>query len=196
MTKYTYMALALAPMVCMTVQASPEVAAQDTIKAAITQLTARLNGAQDKDLPALISELDAQLSASTPAILQALEPLTNAQRAGVIQGLMTAPELQALATAAAPLSEGQAAAALMPAIAGDANPAELAATLPYKTKLQVIDVAANLLKICIGLGIDSPEVHGMFFPTEVEMEVEVPCDSGTIEEPCEEEVCEEEAYAE
>lgn len=187
MTKYTYMALALAPMVCMTVQASPEVAAQDTIKAALTQLTARLNGAQEKDLPTLIAELDAQLSASTPAILQALEPLTNAQRASVIQGLMAAPELQALAAAAAPLGEGQAAAAIMPAIAGDADPAELAASLPYKTKMQVIDVAANLLKICIGLGIDSPEVHGMFFPSEADMGEEAPCESGAIEATCEEE---------
>lgn len=165
MTKYTYMALALAPMVCMTVQASPEVTAQDTIKAALTQLTARLDGAQDKDLPTLISELDAQLSASTPAIVQALEPLTNEQRLSVMQELMSAPELNALVAAAAPLSEGKAAAALMPTIIGEADPQELAATLPFKTKLQVIDIAANLLKICIGFGIDNPAVHGMFMPS-------------------------------
>lgn len=187
MTKHTYLALALAPMACMAVQASPEVTAQDTIKAALTQLTVCLDGAQDKDLPTLISELDAQLSAGTPAILQALEPLTNAQRAGVIQGLMTAPELNALVAAAAPLSEGKAAAALMPTITGEATPTALSSTLPFKTKLQVIDIAANLLKICIGLGIDSPDVHGMFFPTN---------DGMGAEEPCEEEYGEDEDYAE
>lgn len=187
MNKYTYMALALAPMVCMTVQASPEVTAQDTIKTALTQLTARLDGAQDKDLPALISELDAQLSASTPAIVQALEPLTNEQRLSVIQGLMSAPELNALVAAAAPLSEGKAAAALMPTITGEADPTELSSALPFKTKLQVIDIAANLLKICIGLGIDSPAVHGMFMSADDDdMGEDAPCESGTIEDPCEE----------
>lgn len=187
MTKYTYMALALAPMVCMTVQATPEVTAQDTIKAALTQLASRLDGAQDKDLPTLISELDAQLAASTPAILQALEPLTNEQRLNVIQGLMAAEELNALVTAAAPLSEGKAATTIMPALSGEADPAELASALPFKTKLQVIDIAANLLKICIGLGIDSPQIHGMFMSSDDDtMGEEEPCESGTIEEPCEE----------
>ena len=157
--------LALAPMACMTAQASPEATAQDTIKAALTQLTTRLHGAQDKDLPTLISALDAQLSCSTPAILQALEPLTNAQRLSVIQGLMEAEEVNTFMAAGPTLGESKALTTLMPALTGEGDIGEVFATLPFKTKLQVVDIAANLLKICIGLGIDSPEVHGMFVPT-------------------------------
>ncbi len=176
MTQYSYIALALAPVVCLTAQATPEATAQDTIKTALTQLTTRLSNAQDKDLPTLISELDAQLADSTPAILQALEPLNNEQRLSVIQGLMQATELSALMEASAPLAEGKAAATLMPAISGETPPTELAATLPYKTKLQIIDIAANLLKICIGLGVDDPAIHGMFMPNDEPDSCEVTCE--------------------
>ena len=38
-----------------------------------------------------------------------------------------------------------------------------------------MDIAANLLKICIGLGIDSPAVHGMFMSNDDDMGEEAPC---------------------
>lgn len=172
MNKYTYIALALAPMVCITAQATPEEAAQTTIKAAISNLTTQLADAKDKDLPALISELDALLSRCTPEILTSLEPLTDEQRLTVITGLMQSPELGALMAAVEPLSESKAAATMLPAIGGEADPAGLAASIPLKTKLQAVDITANLLKIAFGLGIDSPTVQGAFFPT---CEEEVPC---------------------
>lgn len=172
MNKYTYIALALAPMACITAQATPEVAAQTTIKAAITNLTTQLADAKDKDLPTLISELDALLSRCTPEILTSLEPLTDEQRLAVITGLMQSPELGALMAAVEPLGESKAAATVMPAIGGETDPASLAASMSLKTKLQAVDITANLLKIALGLGIDSPTVQGAFFPTSEEEE---PC---------------------
>lgn len=165
MNKYTYIALALAPMVCITAQATPEEAAQTTIKAAITNLTTQLADAKNKDLPTLISELDALLSRSTPEILATLEPLTDEQRLAVITGLMQAPELSALMAAVESLNESKAAASVMPAIGGATDPASFAASMPLKTKLQAVDITANLLKIALGLGIDSPTVQSAFFPS-------------------------------
>ncbi len=162
MNKHVFFAMALAPVVCMTAQATPEVAALDSIKAAMRNLTTVVSSAQDKDLPALVAELDAVLSAAVPGILTQLEPLTDEQRLSVIQGLMQAEELGQLVEGAAPLAEGKAAATLMPAIAGEADPVALSASLPFKTKVQVVDIAANLLKLAIGLGADSPAVQEMF----------------------------------
>lgn len=161
MNKYTFFAMAMAPMVCMTVQANPEVAALDSIKAAIRNLTTVVSGAQDKDLPTLVADLDAVLSAAVPGILTQLEPLTDEQRLSVIQGLMQAEELGQLAEGAAPLAEGKAAATVMPAIAGEGDPVALSASLPFKTKTQLVDITANLLKLAIGLGVDSPAVQEM-----------------------------------
>ena len=162
MNKYTYIALALAPMACMTVQASPEVTAQDTIKAAVTQLSTQLSGAQDKDLPTIVSEIASVLSSCTPGILQALEPLTNEQRMTVVSSLMASEEMNALAMAAAPLAEGKAAAEVMPAVSGEGDPMALVATLSSKTKIETVDIVANLLKIGIALGLDSPELLESF----------------------------------
>lgn len=161
MNKYTYFALAMAPVVCMTAQATPEVAALDSIKAAMSELTTLVSTSQDKDLPTLVADLDAVLAAAMPGILAQLEPLTDEQRMSVIQGMMQSEELSKLAEGAAPLSEGKAAATLMPAIAGEGDPVALSASLPFKTKIQVIDIASNLLKLTIGLGIDSPAVQQM-----------------------------------
>lgn len=162
MNKYTYIALALAPMACMTVQASPEVTAQDTIKAAVTQLSTQLSGAQDKDLPTIVSEIASVLSSCTPGILQSLEPLTNEQRMTVVSSLMASEEMNALAMAAAPLAEGKAAAEVMPAVSGEGDPMALVATLSSKTKIETVDIVANILKIGIALGLDSPELLQSF----------------------------------
>ena len=172
MNKYTYIALALAPMACMTVQASPEVTAQDTIKSAITQLSTQLSGAQDKDLATVVSEIASVLSSCTPGILQALEPLTNEQRMAVVSALMESEEMNALAMAAAPLAEGKAATEVMPAVSGEGDPMALVATLSSKTKIETVDIVANLLKIGIALGLDSPELLESFMGSEAEGE---PC---------------------
>ena len=162
MNKDTSIALALAPMACMTVQASPEVTAQDTIKAAVTQLSTQLSGAQDKDLPTIVSEIASILSSCTPGILQSLEPLTNEQRMTVVSSLMASEEMNALALAAAPLAEGKAAAEVMPAVSGEADPMALVSTLSSKTKIETVDIVANLLKIGIALGLDSPAMLESF----------------------------------
>ena len=163
MNKYTYIALALAPVAGMTVQASPEVTAQDTIKAALTQLATQLSGSQEKDLPSIVAELDSLLASCTPGILQALEPLTAEQRSTVLSSIMQAEEINALAAAAAPLSEGKAAATVMPA------------SLTPQTKMQMVDITANLLKIGIALGLDSPAVLESFMGGSEEEEEAPAC---------------------
>lgn len=159
MFKYTCLALALAPAVCMTAQANPEVNATTTIRAAISNLAAVAANSQTKDLPTVISEIDALLSRSTPEILSTLEPLTDEQRVAVITALMQAPELAQLMESLEPLMSSPAAAELMPVMAGEADPAAMAAAQPIKTKFQVVDICANLLKISIALGVDSPTVQ-------------------------------------
>ncbi len=166
MFKTTCLALVLAPAVCMTAQANPEVAATTSIRAAIGHLAAVAADSQTKDLPTIISEIDALLSRSTPEILASLESLTDEQRVAVITALMQAPEIAQLMGSLEPLMASPAAAELMPVMAGEADPAAMAAAQPLKTKLQVIDICANLLKISIALGVDSPTVQaalgGMF----------------------------------
>ncbi|MBR3902022.1 MAG: hypothetical protein IKJ29_00010 [Akkermansia sp.] len=161
MNRYTYFALALAPVVCMTAQATPEVAALDSLKAAVRDLTTLVSSSQEKDLPTLVADLDTLLATAMPGILTQLEPLTDEQRLSVIQGIMQSEELGKLAEAAAPLCESKAAAPLMPALSGEGDPVALSASLPFKTKVQVVDIAANVLKLAIGLGVDSPAVQGM-----------------------------------
>ena len=166
MFKYTCLALALAPAVCMTAQANPEVAATTAIRATIGNLTTIIENSQTKDLPAFVSEVDALLSRATPEILSTLEPLTDEQRVAVITALMQAPELAQFMGSIEPLMASPAAGELMPAMSGQVDPAALAAAQPMKTKLQFIDICANLLKISIALGVDSPTVQaaigGMF----------------------------------
>lgn len=162
MNKYSFFALALAPMVCMTVQATPEDDAAGAIKATMSNLTTLVKEGTAKDLPTLISELDALLSRDTPYILTQLEPLTNEQRKNVIIALSGSPEFMGLMEVAVLLQQSQAANELMPVIGGVIDPQTYIAGTPLKTKLQVIDICANLLKISLGLGIDSPEVLSLF----------------------------------
>lgn len=158
------MALALAPVICMSSYASDEVAAQDALKGAISELTTVVSNAKDKELVTLIDELDALLAKVTPDILARLEPLSDEQRMMIIGSLAQAPELAALTQAAQTLEESKAAAALGPIVAGD-NPAAAADVLPYASKMKLIDIVANLTKIAIGLGIDK---MGLQMATAVE----------------------------
>lgn len=154
------------PALCMSVQATPETAAQDAIKGAIVNLSDCAAASSDKDLPTLISEVNTILTNVTPGILTALEPLTNEQKVTVIQAIMTSEEIGKLAEATAPLSESKAAATVMPAVAGEADPMSLTADMTMQTKLQVIDIVANIAKIAIGLGVDTPAVLEMFMGGE------------------------------
>lgn len=153
MNKYTYMALALAPMVCMSSYATDEVVAQDALKGAITELTAVVSDSKAKELVTLIDELDALLSKVTPDILTKLEPLSDEQRMTIIGSLAQSPELAALMEASQTLNESKAAATLAPIVSGE-NPAAAADVLPYASKMKLIDIVANLTKIAIGLGAD------------------------------------------
>ena len=175
MNKYTYIALALAPVAGMTVQASPEVTAQDTIKAALTQLATQLSGSQEKDLPTIVAELDSLLTSCTPGILQALEPLTAEQRSTVLSSIMQSEEINALTASAAPLAEGKAAATVMPAVAGEGDPMTLVTSLTPQTKMQMVDITANLLKIGIALGLDSPAILESFMGGSEEEEEAPAC---------------------
>lgn len=153
MNKFACMALALAPVVCMSSYASDEVAAQDALKGAISELTTVVSGAKDKELVTLVDELDALLAKVTPDILAKLEPLSDEQRMMIIGSLAQAPELTALMEASQPLGESKAAATLAPILSGE-NPAAAAEVLPYASKIKLIDIVANLTKIAIGLGAD------------------------------------------
>ena len=147
------MALALAPVACMSSYASDEVVAQDALKSAISELTAVVSNAKDKELVTLVDELDALLSKVTPDILARLEPLSDEQRMMIIGTLAQAPELVALMEASRTLEESKAAATLAPLVDGG-NPAAAADVLPYGSKMKLIDIVANLTKIAIGLGVD------------------------------------------
>jgi hypothetical protein len=75
---------------------------------------------------------------------------------------MESEEMNALAMAAAPLAEGKAATEVMPAVSGEGDPMALVATLSSKTKIETVDIVANILKIGIALGLDSPELLQSF----------------------------------
>lgn len=153
MNKIACMALALAPVVCMSSYASDEVVAQDALKGAITELTTVVSASKDKELVTLIDELDALLAKVTPDILAKLEPLSDEQRMMIIGSLAQAPELAALMEAAQTLNESKAAATLAPIVSRE-NPAAAADVLPIASKMKLIDIVANLTKIAIGLGAD------------------------------------------
>lgn len=146
------------PALCMSVHATPETAAQDALKGAIVSLSDCAAASQDKDLPTLIADLNTLLANATPGILATLEPLTNEQKVTVIQAIMVSEEICKLAETSAPLSESKAAATVMPAVAGAADPMALTAELSMQSKLQLIDIVANVAKIAIGLGVDTPAV--------------------------------------
>ncbi len=153
MNKYAYMALALAPVVCMNAYATPETDAQETVKSAITELTTLVSNAGDKELVILVDELDALLAKVTPEILNKLEGLDDAGRMMLVSSLAQSPELAKLADAAAPLSNSKAATTLAPIVGGE-NPAAAADLLPYRSKMKLVDIVANITKIAIALGAD------------------------------------------
>ncbi len=153
MNKFACMALAFAPVVCMSSYASDEVAAQNALTSAITELTTVVSASKDKELVTLIDELDALLAKVTPDILVRLEPLNDEQRMLIIGSMAQSPELSALMETAQALPESKAAATLAPIVSGK-NPTAAADVLPYASKIKLVDIAANLTKIAIGLGID------------------------------------------
>lgn len=166
MHKYTYITMALAPIACMSSWATPEAAATTAIQSALSEMTTLVNQSAQKDVPAIVSELDALLARTTPGILASLEPLTNEQRMAVIGNIMQAPEIGGLMESVGRLQESPAAAAITPIVDGDADPMTFAATQTLQTKVKVVDICANLLKIALGLGIDTPEVQALFGSTE------------------------------
>lgn len=153
MTKYTCLALAFAPVVCMSSYASEDVAAQDTLKGAIVELTSLAESAKDKELVTLVDELDALLAKVTPDILARLESLTDEQRMMLIGSLAQSPELAGLMEAVQLLGESKAAATLMPLMTSE-NAAAAADVLPFASKMKLVDIVANLTKMVIGLGVD------------------------------------------
>ncbi len=153
MNKYACMALALAPVVCMSSYASDDVAAQDALKGALSELTTLVSASKDKELVTLVDELDALLAKVTPDILAKLEPLTDEQRMMIIGSIAQSPELVALMEASQSLEQSKTAATLAPILSGE-NPASAAVLLPYASKIKLIDIVANLTKIAIGLGAD------------------------------------------
>lgn len=153
MNKFIASALFLAPMVCMNVYADNTTVACDALKGAVVELTTVAQNAKDKDLEPLIGELHGVLNKTTPGILAALAPLTPEECGNVIGMLSEAPELGALMQAVQPLSEGKAAATVMPMIANE-DAAAAAKTISTPAKLQLIDIIANLTKVAVALGAD------------------------------------------
>lgn len=153
MNKYIVSSLFLAPMVCMNVYADNMTVAQDALKGAVVELTTVAQNSKDKDLAPLIGEVHAVLDKATPGILSALAALTDEERMNLIMGLGQMPELANLEAATQPLSESKAAATVMPLFAG--SDATVAITsISTATKLQLIDIIANVTKIAVAMGVD------------------------------------------
>ena len=155
--KFAFVAFAAVPALVFTSCSSPEEAATDSVKDAVADLAELSEDNKSESIEDIIDELNDFFADVTPELIEEFEDLTDAERVAVIKNIAQCEEGKKLITAFSSLEGNESLAKLVPsAMSGDTSKV---AELPLETKLQTVDICANLVKLAVAIGVDRPEVQ-------------------------------------
>lgn len=155
--KIAFVAFAAVPALVFTSCSSPEEAATDSVKDVIVDLTELLDDNKSESLEDIIDELHGFVADVTPDLIDEFEDLTVEERVAVIKSIAESEEAKKLVPVVMALSGNDSIQKLSAtAMSGDSTGV---AAMPLETKMQAVDICANLVKIAIALGIDDPKVQ-------------------------------------
>ena len=157
MKKFAFAAFAAVPALVFTSCSSPEESATDSVKDVLVDLTELIKDNKSACIVDLVDELHAFVEDVTPDLMSDFEDLTDAERAAVIVNVLKSDEGKKLVAELESLSTNE---SLLKVVNKAMNgKVDSAADLPMETKLQAVDICANLVKIAVTLGIDKPSVQ-------------------------------------
>lgn len=152
MKTFTYLSFAVVPALVLSSCSSPEESATADVVDCLSSLTELVKDVQTENLETAIDELHSFLESETPGLVAALGDLDEAQKVTVINNVKQSPELANLIAAinaakASPL-------VLTTTMTG---PDKVAQQMSLDTKMKIVDIAANLVKITVALGVVESE---------------------------------------
>lgn len=155
--KFAFAAFAAVPALVFSSCSSPEEAATDSVKDAVVDLAELIEDNKSESVEDIIAEINDYLADVTPDLIAEFEDLTEAERVAVIKNIAQSEEGKKLGAAFQSLQDNESLGKLLStAMFGDTSHV---AALPLETKLQAVDICANLVKLAIAIGVDSREVQ-------------------------------------
>ena len=155
MKTFAYLGFAVVPAIVLSSCSSPEESATADVVDCLDSLTELVHDVQDEDLTTAIDELHSFLEAETPGLVAALGDLDEAQKVTVINNVKQSPELAILIATIKGAQESP----LVQATAMT-SPEKVAQQMSLDTKMKIVDIAANIAKITVALGVvDSENVR-------------------------------------
>ena len=155
--KFAFVAFAAVPALVFTSCSSSEESATSAAKNVVEDLTELVKDNKSASVIDMVAALHEYVEEETPDLIAEFEDLTDAERAAVIVSVLKSDEGKKLLAEIEALSANESVAKVV-GKAMSSGPEELS-DFPLETKLQVVDIAANVLKVAVTLGIDKKEVQ-------------------------------------
>ena len=146
------MGFAVVPALVLSSCSTPEESATSEVVDCLSSLTELMVDVQDEDLATAIDELHSFLESETPGLVAALGDLDEAQKVTVINNVKQSPELAKLIATAGSLQNSP--LVVSTAMVGQEK---LAKGMSLETKMKIVDIAANIAKITVALGVVESE---------------------------------------
>ena len=155
--KFAFVAFASVPALVFSSCSSPEESATDSLKDAVADLAELIEDNKSESVEDIIAELNDFFADVTPDLIAEFENLTDAERVAVIKNIAQSEEGKKLVAAFQSLQGNESLGKLVPtAMMGDTSHV---AALPLETKLQAVDICANLVKLAVAIGVERTEVQ-------------------------------------
>lgn len=155
--KFAFAAFAAVPALVIS-SCSPSVeSTSDDVKDVLVEIAEILDDNKNESIEDIIDELNDYIADVTPDLVETIAELSPQDRAAVVASLKDCEEFKKFQTAAAGLQSNP----QVMKIAGTAMMGDTSAVteIPLETKLQMVDIVANLVKIAVAFGPDNPEVQ-------------------------------------
>lgn len=159
MNRYTYLALAAVPAICLS--ACSESSQPTTVSAIdpnvfIAELATTLETNKNADLPTYINALHKLMQKNTPGVIKSLAAMTDEQKITLIQQIPSSESASKIIATAITMQNSKVAETIS-LIVADKNTAKV--NISLESKLQFVDISADIIKIAIALGVDKPQIQ-------------------------------------
>lgn len=160
MKQYALTSLFAVSCACLYSCSAPEQVTQFAAKETISELTNLVAAHRDSDTATAVSSLHAFLADRTPIIIAAVKDMPVEEKIKLIQEIKQSAELKKLVETAMSISDGKLVKSYTEL--DDFEPEDIAGKLSFDTKIQLIEIVADIAKISVALGIENEKVRDSF----------------------------------
>lgn len=160
MNHYAIISMLAAPAACVCSCTSSESVKTFAATEIISELASLIASHKDSDVSVAVNDLHSYLSRRTDFIIVAVKDMSDDDKMKLIQGIKQSEELKKLIEVIMSMEDGKLVKTYTEA--DDLNPEKIAGDLPFETKMQLIDIVADIAKISVALGVEKEKIRDSF----------------------------------